>query len=72
MKQIFFATAALMLAALPALGAEATFERNLQVKGSVELTVANGSGYVHLTQGAGGRFTSSAACIPTGAGVTKM
>jgi hypothetical protein len=56
MKQILFATSALILATLPALGAEATFERNLQVKGTVELTVANGSGYVHLTQGSGGQI----------------
>lgn len=40
------------LAALPALGAEATFERNLSVKGTVELVVATGSGYIHLAHGA--------------------
>ena len=56
MKQILFAMTALMLAALPALGAEATFDRNLQVKGAVELNVLNGSGYVHLTQGSGGQI----------------
>ncbi|MGC1463619.1 MAG: DUF4097 family beta strand repeat-containing protein [Terracidiphilus sp.] len=56
MKRILFAIAPLVLAALPALGAEATFERNLQVKGAVELTVENGSGYVHLTQGAAGQI----------------
>ena len=60
MKHVLLATAALMLAALPALGAEATFERNLQVKGAVELTVENGSGFVHLTQGAGGQIHISA------------
>jgi len=47
------ATAALSLAALPALASEATFERNLSVNGRVELTVATGSGNVHLTQGPG-------------------
>jgi hypothetical protein len=56
MKHFLFAAAALMLAALPALGAEATFERNLSVKGTVELIVANGSGYVHLTHGADGQI----------------
>jgi hypothetical protein len=56
MKRILFATTALVLAALPALAAEATFERNLQVKGAAELTVENGSGYVHLTQGAAGQI----------------
>ena len=56
MKRILFATAALMLAAIPALGAEATFERNLQVNGKVELQVATGSGYIHLTHGTGNQI----------------
>jgi hypothetical protein len=57
MKQILFATAALVsLAALPALGAEATFERNLTVKGAIELTVATGSGSIHLTHGNDGQI----------------
>ena len=60
MKRILFAIAALILPALPALGAEATFERDLQVKGAVDLTVENGSGYVHLTQGASGQIHISA------------
>jgi hypothetical protein len=53
MKKLWMAAAALALAALPALGAEATFERTLQVSGRVELTVATGSGNIHLTRGAG-------------------
>jgi hypothetical protein len=44
-------TAVLMAASLPALAAEATFERNLTVNGRVELTVNTGSGYIHLARG---------------------
>jgi DUF4097 and DUF4098 domain-containing protein YvlB len=52
MKHMFAAaTAILMLAALPALASEATFERNLSVNGHVELTVSTGSGNIHLTRG---------------------
>ncbi len=46
---------ALALAAIPARGAEATFERTLTVNGTVDLTVATGAGSIHLTQGAAGR-----------------
>ncbi|HEY1254040.1 MAG TPA: DUF4097 family beta strand repeat-containing protein [Terracidiphilus sp.] len=53
MKKLWMAAAALALAALPALGAEATFERTLQVSGRVELSVATGSGNIHITRGAG-------------------
>jgi hypothetical protein len=53
MKHLLLATAALALAALPALANEATFERTLSVSGRVELTVATGSGSIHLTRGAG-------------------
>jgi len=57
MKHLLVATAAaIALAALPALGAEATFERNLSVNGTVELTVATGSGYIHLSRGAGNQI----------------
>lgn len=45
-----------MLAALPALASEATFERNLSVNGRVELTVSTGSGYIHLTHGSGNQI----------------
>ncbi len=47
------AFAILVLAALPALAAEATFERNLTVSGKVELSVSTGSGHIHLTKGSG-------------------
>lgn len=40
-----------MMAALPALAAEATFERTLSVNGRVDLTVSTGSGNVHITRG---------------------
>jgi DUF4097 and DUF4098 domain-containing protein YvlB len=53
MKYLFFATAVLALAAVPVLASEATFERNLTVNGRVELSVATGSGNVHLTRGSG-------------------
>ena len=60
MKHLLFATTALMvtaaLAAVPALGAEATFERNLTVSGRAELTVATGSGSIHLTHGSSGQI----------------
>jgi hypothetical protein len=48
--------AALALAALPALAAEATFERNLTVNGRVELSVSTGSGYIHITRGSGNQI----------------
>lgn len=47
------AAAALLLAALPALASEATFERNLSVNGRVELNVSTGSGHIHITRGSG-------------------
>jgi hypothetical protein len=53
MKKLWIAAMILALAALPALAAEATFERTLSVSGRVELTVATGSGNIHLTHGAG-------------------
>jgi DUF4097 and DUF4098 domain-containing protein YvlB len=53
MKQLFVVAAALALAAVPALGSEATFERNLSVSGRVELSVSTGSGNIHLTHGSG-------------------
>ncbi|MGD0520513.1 MAG: DUF4097 family beta strand repeat-containing protein [Terracidiphilus sp.] len=52
-KHLFAAMAALALAAAPALASEATFDRTLTVNGRVELTVANGSGNIHLTHGSG-------------------
>jgi hypothetical protein len=53
MKHLLAITAALALAALPALATEATFERSFSVSGRVELTVSNGPGNVHLTRGPG-------------------
>src|ERR1035441_5667117 len=53
MKQLFVVAAALALAAVPALGSEATFERNLSVSGRVELSVSTGSGNIHLTRSSG-------------------
>jgi len=46
----------LALAALPALAAEATFERNLTVNGRVELSVSTGSGYIHITRSSGSQL----------------
>ncbi len=54
MKHLFTAAVAtLALAALPALAAEANFDRNLTVNGRVELSVSTGSGHIHLTHGSG-------------------
>ena len=55
MKHLLAVTAALALAALPALASEATFERTLSVSGKVELSVSTGSGNIHLTPGSGNR-----------------
>jgi hypothetical protein len=51
MKYAIAAAAVLAMAALPALASEATFERNLQVNGRVELSVGTGSGNIHITRG---------------------
>jgi DUF4097 and DUF4098 domain-containing protein YvlB len=52
MKYFWAATAVLAMTALPALAmTEATFERTLTVNGHVELSVATGSGAIHLTRG---------------------
>jgi hypothetical protein len=56
MKRTFLLVAALALASLPALASEATFERNLQFSGRAELTVATGSGSIHVTRGGAGRI----------------
>ncbi len=55
MKRFALAVAILAIAAVPALANEATFERNLTVNGHVELTVATGSGHIHITHGSGDR-----------------
>jgi DUF4097 and DUF4098 domain-containing protein YvlB len=46
--------AAALTMAMPARGAEATFERDLAVNGRVQLIVATGSGTIHLTTGTSG------------------
>lgn len=51
--KLAIAAAALALAALPALASEATFDRTLSVNGRVELSVATGSGNIHITHGSG-------------------
>jgi DUF4097 and DUF4098 domain-containing protein YvlB len=53
MRIFVTAVAALALAAVPALASEATFDRTLTVSGRVELSVATGSGNIHLTRGSG-------------------
>ncbi len=53
MKKLLLAAAVLGLAASTALASEATFERTLAVSGQVQLSVATGSGNIHLTRGAG-------------------
>lgn len=51
MRKTAFALLAIAAFALPALASEATFERNLTVNGRVDLSVATGSGNVHITRG---------------------
>jgi len=57
MRRILLATwmgLTVLWMAAPARGAEATFERDLTVNGRVQLTVATGSGSIHLSPGADG------------------
>jgi hypothetical protein len=56
MKHLLLATAALALAAVPALATEQTFERNITVSGRLELSVSTGSGNIHLTRGSGSQL----------------
>ncbi len=53
MRHFILAAMALAIAAIPALAADATFERTMQVNGRVELHVATGAGSIHLSRGAG-------------------
>ncbi|HUV69147.1 MAG TPA: DUF4097 family beta strand repeat-containing protein [Terracidiphilus sp.] len=56
---LVLATALIAMAAviaIPASASEATFERNLTVNGRVDLNIANGSGFIHLTQGSGNQI----------------
>jgi hypothetical protein len=56
MKHLILAATALALAAVPALATEQTFERTLSVNGRLELSVATGSGNIHLTRGSGSQL----------------
>jgi DUF4097 and DUF4098 domain-containing protein YvlB len=56
MRKPWIAAAALVLAAIPALAAEATFERTLSVSGRVELSVSTGSGNIHITRSTGNQI----------------
>jgi hypothetical protein len=56
MKHLALAIAVLGLAAVPAMATEQTFERTLSVNGRVELSVATGSGNIHITQGSGSQI----------------
>jgi Putative adhesin len=56
MKHLALLIAVLGLAAVPALATEQTFERTLSVNGRVELSVATGSGNIHITQGSGSQI----------------
>jgi hypothetical protein len=53
MKLQLAATLLLALATLPALATEATFDRTLTVSGRPELSIATGSGYIHIHQSSG-------------------
>jgi len=55
MKHMIWTAAALALAVAPAMASEATFERNLTFNGRAELSVATGSGHIHITRGSSGR-----------------
>jgi Putative adhesin len=62
MKLLLCATALATCAAvtIPSRAAEATFERNLTFSGRADLTVSNGAGTVHITQGPAGQIHVSA------------
>jgi hypothetical protein len=53
MKVLFAVPLGLALAALPALATEATFDRTLSVSGRPELSIATGSGFIHIRQSSG-------------------
>jgi hypothetical protein len=56
MKHLALALVVMGLATVPALATEQTFERTLSVNGRVELSVATGSGNIHITQGSGSQI----------------
>jgi hypothetical protein len=52
MKNVLIAGVAMLaLATIPAMASEATFERTFSVSGQVELSVATGSGNIHISRG---------------------
>lgn len=60
MKHLLVAATALIAIVawmtIPVSASEATFERTLTLKGRVDLNVATGSGYIHLTHGSGNQI----------------
>lgn len=50
------ALAACAAAAIPAVGAEATFERSLSINGRPDLTISTGAGAIHLSAGPAGQI----------------
>lgn len=60
MKRVLFAIgAALVLASIvsiPVIAAEATFDKTMKVSGKADLTIATGSGSVHITHGMDGQI----------------
>lgn len=62
MKLLLCVTALAACAAvtIPVRAAEATFERNLTFSGRADLTVSNGAGTIHITQGPAGQIHVSA------------
>jgi hypothetical protein len=60
MKHLLLAATALIASAAwmttSASASEATFQRNLTVNGRVDLNISTGSGYIHLTHGAGNQI----------------
>lgn len=51
MNRILLSAIALLLCTLPAIAAEVTFDRTLNVNGPVDLTISNGAGNIHITRG---------------------
>ena len=64
MKIRTFLPAVLAFATTAAFAADATFDKTLTVSGSPQVSVATGSGYIHLHPGATNRSTSSATFTP--------
>ncbi len=56
MRSLFCGIALLICAATATYAAEATFERNLTVSGTPDLTISTGAGSIHLTAGPAGQI----------------